>query len=146
VDTETHLIISHKVTNRRHDRDQLAAMAKAAKTALGRDEMSAIANKGYFSGREILDCHEAGIVTTVPRPEIFGNRKKGMYVKADFACDAEDNLYRCPAGEDLTYRYTREEDGLQMRRYWTGACRDCPLKRRYTTGKERGPRAGITST
>ena len=60
-----------------------------------------------------------------------------MFVKADFAYDPARDIYRCPAGEDLTYRYTREEDGLQIRRYWTGACRDCPVRQRCTTGKER---------
>ena len=47
-----------------------------------------------------------------------GNRKKGMFVKADFVYDAEADLYRCPAGKALTYRYTREENGLMLRRYW----------------------------
>ncbi|CTQ49451.1 hypothetical protein JDO7802_01465 [Jannaschia donghaensis] len=56
VDTETHLIVIHDVTNHRHDRDQLAAMAKASEAALCRDEMSAIAHKGYFSSVEILAC------------------------------------------------------------------------------------------
>ncbi|WP_254604372.1 integrase core domain-containing protein [Leisingera sp. ANG59] len=94
VDTETHLIVAHDVINAGHDREQLSPMAKAAKAALGRDEMSAVADKGYFSGREIPACHEAGITTTLPRPETSGNRKKGMYVKADFAYDADaDNAY-----------------------------------------------------
>lgn len=137
VDTETHLIVTHDVTNLCHDRDQLAAMAKEAKTALDRCEMNAVADKGYFSGREVLACHKAGIVTTVPRPETSGNRKKGLYVKADFTYDAEADVYRCPAGEELTYRYTRDEDDLAMRRYWTSACRDCLFKSRCTTGKER---------
>jgi len=43
VDTETHLIVTHDVINAGHDRDQLSPMAKAAKTALGRDEMSVVA-------------------------------------------------------------------------------------------------------
>jgi transposase len=137
VDTATHLIVAHEVTNVGHDRDQLAPMAKAAKVALGRDELTVLADKGYFSGREILACHEAGITTTVPRPETSGNRIKGMYVKADFAYDAAADVYRCPAGEDLTYRYTTEEDGLQLRRYWTSACQTCPVKASCTTGKER---------
>lgn len=137
VDTETHLIVAHEVTNVGHDRDQLNTMAVAAKAALDRDRMSVVADKGYFSGRQILACHEAGIIPTVPRPETSGNRKKGLYVKADFAYDAEADVYRCPAGEELTYRYTRDEDGLAMRRYWTTACRDCPLKSRCTTAKER---------
>jgi hypothetical protein len=45
--------------------------------------------------------------------------------------------YRCPAGEKLTYHYTNEEAGQQLRRYWTNACRDCALKASCTTGKER---------
>jgi transposase len=44
---------------------------------------------------------------------------------ADFR---KDNAYRCPAGEKLTYRFTCEEAGKTMRRYWTTACSRCPLK------------------
>ncbi|CTQ49452.1 hypothetical protein JDO7802_01466 [Jannaschia donghaensis] len=36
-----------------------------------------------------------------------------MYVKADLAYDAEANPYHRPGGEELTYRSTTEEDGLQ---------------------------------
>jgi transposase len=137
VDTETHLIVTHDVINAGHDRDQLAPMATAAKTALGRDEMSAIADKGYFSGREILACREAGVTTTVPRPETSGNRIKGMYVKADFAYDAAADVYRCPAGNALRYRFTTEEGGLKLHCYWTNDCQTCPIKARCTTGKQR---------
>ena len=137
VDTETHLIVTHDVINDGHDREQLSPMAKAAKAALGRDEMSAVADKGYFSGREILACHEDGITTTLPRPETSGNRKKGMYVKADFAYDADADIYRCPAGETLRRHYTTEEQGLVVHRYWTNVCQTCPLKARCTTGRER---------
>lgn len=122
VDTETHLIVAHDVINKGHDRDQLAPMAKQAKAALERDEISVVADKGYFSGRELLTCHQNGITTTVPRPETSGNQTKGMFVKADFAYDAKADVYCCPADEVLTYRYTTEEAGLVLRRYWTSVC------------------------
>ncbi len=137
VETETHLIVAHDVINEGHDRGQLAPMALEAKAALGRDEMSVVADKGYFSGREILACQEAGITTTMPRPETSANRTKGMYVKADFAYDAAADVYHCPAGEVLAYRYTTEERGLVLRRYWTNACQRCPVKARCTSGSER---------
>ena len=137
VDAETHLIVAHDVTNQGHDRDLLVPMAQAAKEVLHRDEMHVLADKGYFSGRQILTCHEADIITTSPRPETSGNRAKGLYVKADFAYEANADVYRCPAGETLTYRYTTEEDGLELRRYWTGECSNCPVKFHCTTGKER---------
>ena len=136
-DTETHLIVTHDVINDGHDREQLLPMARGAKAALGRDEMRVVADKGYFSGREILACHEDRIITTLPRPETSGNRKKGMYVKADFAYDADADVYHCPAGETLRRHYTTEEQGLVVHRYWTNLCQTCKIKARCTTGKGR---------
>lgn len=115
----------------------LTPMTTQAKAVLKRNDLHVLADKGYFSGREILACHQAGITTTVPRPDTSGSRSEGRYVKADFANEAEADVYRCPAGEALTYRYTTEEDGLQLRRYWTTACHRCELKSRCTTSKER---------
>jgi len=137
VDAETHLIVTHEVTNQGHDRDQLTPMASAAKTVLKREDLHILADKGYFSAREILACHKSGITATVPRPDTSGSRSAGRYVKADFAYQPEADIYRCPAGEALTYRFTTEEDGLQLRRYWTAACQGCELKSRCTTGRER---------
>ena len=50
---------------------------------------------------------------------------------------AADDVYLCPAGEQLPHRYTNEEDGRTLRRYWTTACQACALKSKCTTGKER---------
>ena len=58
-------------------------------------------------------------------------------MKADFTCDVEAGVYICPAGRQLTYRYTREEGGLMHRRYWRNECQRCLLKSCCTTGKER---------
>ena len=137
VDTQAHLIVAHEVTTVGNDRTQLVPMAKAAKAALKVDKLDAIADRGYFNGSQILTCDQAQITVTVPRPETSGNRKKGMFVKADFTYDAEADVYNCPAGKQLTYRYTCEEGGLMHRRYWQNECQHCPLKSRCTTGKER---------
>jgi hypothetical protein len=37
----------------------------------------------------------------------------------------------------LTYRYTNEERGLTLRRYWADACVTCAIKAQCTTGRER---------
>ncbi len=137
VDAETHLIVAHEVTNQGHDRDLLTKMAIQAKVALQRDDMQILADKGYFSALEILACHKAGITATVPRSDTSGARSKGHFVKADFTYDHDADVYRCPAGQALTHRTTTEQQGLQMRRYWTNACKACALKSRCTTGHER---------
>jgi transposase len=137
VDAETHLIVTHEVTNQGHDRDLLTKMATQAKAVLQREDMHILADKGYFSAQEILACHEAGITATVPRSDTSGARAKGHFVKSDFAYEHDADIYRCPAGQALTHRTTTEQQGLQMRRYWTNACKDCDLKSRCTTGQER---------
>ncbi len=137
VDTEHHLIAVHAVSNVGNDRSQLSPMGKETKAALEVDELEAVADRGYFSSEEILTCEQAGITVTLPMPQTSGNKAKGRFVKADFRYVAEDDLYICPAGEKLIYRFTREENGLALRRYWTNACQTCAIRHRCTTGKER---------
>jgi hypothetical protein len=73
VDTKHHLIVTHEVTNDGSDRAQLANVACQAKEVLGVDELEAVADRGYYSGEEILACHEAGITVTLPKPVNLGH-------------------------------------------------------------------------
>lgn len=59
-------------------------------------------------------------------------------MKAEFAYDAEADVYRCRAGETLKRHYTTEEQNLVVHRYWTNVCQTCEINARFTTGKERG--------
>src|SRR5262245_49425607 len=72
-----------------------------------------------------------------PKPMTSGAKSEGRFGKQDFVYLPTEDAYRCPAGEKLTYRYTNEEDGKALRRYWTTACPSCPLKSQCTTGPER---------
>ena len=137
VDTEHHLIVTHEVTTSGSDRAQLANVAKQAKAVLQTDKLDAVADRGYFSSLEILACHEAGITVTLPKPLTSGAKSDGRFGKQDFVYLPEDDVYRCPAGERLPYRYTNEEAGKVLRRYWTTACSKCALKSQCTTGSER---------
>jgi transposase len=137
VDTEHHLIVHHEVTNVGSDRSQLASTATAAKEVLGVDTLEAVADRGYFNGEEIKACDDAGITVTLPKPMTSGAKSEGRFGKQDFVYLAEENAYRCPAGEKLTYRYTNEENGQRLHRYWTNACGTCALKAKCTKGHER---------
>lgn len=137
VDTEYHLIVAHEVTNSGSDRAQLANMGEQAKAALGVDTLEAVADRGYYTSEEIKACADAGITVTLPKPMTSGAKAEGRLGKQDFAYIESLDAYRCPAGEHLTYRFTREEDGKKLRRYWTNACGTCALKRKCTTGNER---------
>ena len=137
VDTRNHLIVAHEVTNVGTDKAQLANVAGQAKEALHTDKLEAVADRGYFKGEEILACEEAGITVTLPKPQTSGAKSKGRFGKQDFVYLPSDDAYRCPAGEKLKYYFTAEENGQQMRRYWTNACRTCPIKAQCTTAEQR---------
>jgi transposase len=137
VDTTHHLIVAHEVTNVGTDRSQLANMAKRTKAALKTDELDVVTDRGYFNSLEILACDKDGITVTLPKPLTSGSKAKGRFGKQDFVYVAADDVYRCPAGERLVYRFTNEEKGLMLRRYWTNACQTCVIKDKCTTGKQR---------
>src|SRR5215472_11832958 len=137
VDTQHHLIVTHEVTNTGSDRSQLANIASQAKEVLGADHLDVVADRGYFNSPEILACEQADITVTMPKPMTSGAKSDGRFGKQDFVYLPTEDVYRCPAGEKLTYRYTNEEDGKALRRYWATACSSCPLKARCTTGPER---------
>jgi hypothetical protein len=137
VDTKHHLIIAHEVTNVGSDRSQLSHMTERARAAIASEAIEAVADRGYYSGEEILACEEAGITIFLLKPMTSGINAKGRFGKQDFVYLAEDDVYFCPAGEQLTYRYTNEEDGKTLRRYWTDARQACALRGKCTTGKER---------
>jgi hypothetical protein len=74
---------------------------------------------------------------TLPKPQTSGAKSEGRFGKPDFVYLPAEDVYRCPAGEKLTYRSTTGEDGQILRRYWTSVCPICPIKDQCTKGKER---------
>ncbi len=112
-------------------------MTDRPRAVIGSEAIEAVADRGYYSGEEILACEQAGITVYLPKPMTSGINAKGRFGKQDFVYVAEHDVYLCPDGEHLTYHYTNEEDGKTLRRYWTTACQPCALKGQCTTGKER---------
>jgi transposase len=137
VDTTHHLIVAHEVTNVGSDRSQLSNIAEQARTEIGAETLDVVADRGYYESKEILACETAGITVTLPKPMTSGAKAAGRFGKQDFVYVAKDDVYLCPAGERLTYRYTNEEEGKTLHRYWTTACQTCALKAKCTTGEQR---------
>jgi len=137
VDTKHHLIITHEVTNVGTDRSQLANMSRQTKATLETDSLEVVADRGYFSSAEILACDQAGVTVTLPKPMTSGSKSEGRYGKQDFRYAPDEDAYVCPADQRLTYRFTAEENGLKLRRYWTNACNKCAIKRQCTPSTQR---------
>ena len=96
---------------------------------------------GYADGlydpwRGARRCRGSGDPVASPRSRLLRHWSSGsrpldsrvahsaacFILKQDFRYVADEDVYICPAGERLAYRYTNEENGLVLRRYWTNAC------------------------
>jgi len=137
VDATHHLIVTHEVINEGHDRHQLHHMAQQAKEAMGAETLDVVADRGYFTGEEILACEESKITTYLPKPQTSGSTKKGLFSKRDFMYHAKDDEYTCPAGERLIWRFETQEKGLTLHKYWSSHCPNCPIKSKCTTSEYR---------
>ena len=140
VDTVHKLIIAHKVTNKPTDRGQLLPIATLAKDVLAiDDEITVLADRGYYKGTDITACVETGITPLVPKSTTSPTGAVGFFPRESFKYDSDDDVYRCPAGERLTFRGVSREDGKNIKTYFVSnpVCRACKLKTKCTTGPHR---------
>jgi len=114
VDAQHHLIVAHDVTNVGNDRDQLSNMAGQAKAAMGVEALDVLADRGYFKGEEVLACEPLGVTPYVPKPLTSGSKAAGRFGKQDFVYIPEEDAYRCPADQRLTWRFTSTEKGMTL--------------------------------
>ena len=138
VESDHHLIVAHDVVMTGLDKQQLASMAGKAKEAMGVETLELLADRGYFSGEEILACEALGVTTFVPRPLTSGAKANGRFGKQDFVYLPDQDVYRCPAGAMLPRHMTTVEKGMTLHRYWDRAsCTGCRLKPQCTPSIER---------
>ena len=137
VDAKHHLVVTHEVTNQGTDRAQLSSMGQHTQEALGTDKLTALADRGYYAGPEILKCEQVGINALVPKSHTSNNLAKGLFDKRDFRYNAARDEYRCPAGQRAIWRFKTIEHGMVIHKYWSSACPRCPIKAQCTTGEYR---------
>ena len=140
VDAKHHLIVAHEVTNVGNDRTQLMPMAQKAREVMGfapKTAFTALADRGYFNGDQILECDRAGITALVPKSLTSNNRAKGLFDKKDFRYQPGSDTFQCPSGEQAIRRFDTLENERKMIKYWSSACPRCPIKSSCTTGEYR---------
>jgi len=137
VDTKHHLIVAHEVTNRGSDRAQLKHIATLAKETLKVKKLTVVADRGYYNSKEIKACEDNDITTYLPKCQTSGNQARGLFGKRDFIYHSKQDEYLCPGGQRAIYRFSREEAGKIIRRYWSSACVSCSIKPQCTVGEYR---------
>jgi hypothetical protein len=73
-------------------------MTQAAREAMGKKRLRAIADRGYYSAPQIKACAETGIDAILPKPTTSNAKAEGRFDRSDFIYIAKDDEYQCPAG------------------------------------------------
>jgi len=132
VDDKYNLIVDFDVTNK-NDFNALSPLSILAKNSLrlsANESLTVLADKGYYSGKQISECHKNNVDTLVS-PKSKGSKSKDSRVSKDkFTFNKEADEYNCPKGITLHRQgklYNRK-DGIPFKRYvahWTD-CKQCP--------------------
>jgi transposase len=135
VDAKHKLIAADDVTNEVNDLQQLANVALEAKANLELTRTEVVADAGYYNASEVNRCVEHGITTFIPKSDTSTNSARGLYGKSRFKYDATKDVYLCPAGDTLTYRFATIELDRELKYYRASNCKTCALKSRCTRNK-----------
>src|ERR1700716_178463 len=131
-------IAAHEVINQGYDRHQLAPMGLKAQQATGCEQITALADRGYFNGDQVLSCEGTGVAPVMPKTLTSSGAKRGFFTRQDFIYDAEHDHYTCPAGAKLTKAKRRADHAEDLDFYrHLSACFTCPLRPRCTPTKLR---------
>jgi transposase len=139
VDVKHKLIVEQQVHNKVSDIGLLTDTAVAARKNLDVDQISAVADKGYYKIEDIRASAAAGIVPYVPKPKRGPAVGNGFFAKEDFRYDAEGDFYICPGDQRLPPTSKRRKTrNIELIDYTNpAACKRCALRARCTNSKFR---------
>ena len=136
VDAKHKLIAADDVTNDVNDLHQLADVALDAKANLEIQQAEILADTGYYNTSQVGRCLDHGLTPFIPKSDTSANTARGLYGKSQFKYDALRDIYVCPAGTQLNYRFTTWEQDREIKYYRASTCNHCPLKTRCTRNKD----------
>ena len=142
VDDKHNLVVHTQATNS-NDGKALHLAATQAKENLQlkkQDSIMVLADKGYHTGAELLQCQQDNMITHVaykqqPSVKHIANE----FLAESFYYDKLNDTYTCPAGAVLTSlgnwhnkKGEAHETSYRFKTYRTNACKTCPLKNQCT--------------
>ncbi len=138
VDSMHHLVVAMDVVSDPGDKQQLSHISGMAKEAMGVDKLISVADKGYYSASEFVECEKERIIPLVSKPDNEKSAASKGYGKAQFHYDAEQDAYVCPQGHSLYGKMRRPSSKTLGIRYCNPpVCKNCLVKSRCTTDRYR---------
>ncbi|HYP42876.1 MAG TPA: IS1182 family transposase [Candidatus Nitrosocosmicus sp.] len=143
-DSKYSLVVDFDTINE-SDQGQLNAMSGKAKDILEVEQLTALGDKGYHSGKELEAAKKNNITTVVayPQPRDRSDKIDPAYYTDKFIYDKKSDTYSCPQGYELKtngkeyIKGKKDRTSYTVKTYTTTACSTCPFKKSCTTSKYR---------
>lgn len=141
VDERNHLIVAEVVTQEGNDMHQLYPMADKAQQVLQSEELTVLADSGYYEGNQLKACEENGITALVAIPGRYSlPKQENRYTRDDFIYDQKRDRFSCPEGKVLkTTGRSYQKDNKWKKVYASKAkdCQHCSQSEDCLSGKSR---------
>lgn len=139
VDAKHNIPIDFKVTNQ-NDSKAMGAMVRRAKTVLGRNDFTALYDKGYHTGTEFDYANKQNVEVIVAFPDVASHAPDIAFDVEHFQYNKQLDEYTCPAGNKLTSngRWYNKSHGKTINRikhYKTKECLTCAYFEKCTKNK-----------
>ena len=138
VDSKNNLIVDCNVINNAADQGQLYEMSKSAKDILEVEEIKVLADKGYYNAKDLKLCESENITTYVPKQVAANATGEREFYIDKFEYDKVNNVYICPAGQNLECIRQKpiDENTKQIHYRNAKACKECKIRDKCTKSKE----------
>lgn len=132
VDDAHKLIVATDVSTKGTDSNELSKMARQSKEVLEQEELTVVADAGYYSRQDIKACIDANITPVVPIPDMeHSQQRKGKYSRSAFVYDKDKDAYLCPAHQWLEKSRTTQCKNNKLAWLYklpSATCKACPLR------------------
>jgi len=139
VDDKHKLIVDFDVITRPDDKGNLQGMMASAMDIMEIDSVTALADKGYYDGEDIVACEENGVTCLVAKPSPGGAKHTKGFDRENFIYERKSDCYVCPCQNKLRFmRIQTHSDKKEYRVYANyAACSKCTNREQCTKSKYR---------
>lgn len=135
VDEKNHMVVAVDVTSEAVEYEQFYPMSIKTKEALGVEELTVLADRGYFSGEQLDKAEKDGIIPMVSKPERAWSPDPA-YTSSCFVYDEQNDVYICPQGKVLPRKRKHKSSKADPEYGSKHICADCPVRAKCTTNKD----------
>lgn len=135
VDSKNKLIIDFDVVNEVNDQGQLSNMVKKAKEVTGDQKVTAIADTGYFNMSEIIEVVDDQTEILIKPQKGKRQKVETGYDKSNFNYEVTNDVYICPMGYTLNFKWNGKQNGKEYKRYTCENYNECGKKELCTSAK-----------